>query len=86
MAKNTAIQVLKEVADSDWNNSTLLQSQELRVTLIKAYKTARKKSRFDKEQKRRFDSFYEDEAEEEEDEEDSESKEKKTQASSPCSG
>ena len=62
--KDAAIKVLKEVADSDWNNSTLLQSQEFRASLIKAYKTARKKSRFDKKQKRKFDSFYEDEGEE----------------------
>ena len=41
--KDAAIKVLKETADSDWNNSTLLQSQEFRVALIKAYKTARKK-------------------------------------------
>ena len=67
--KDAAIKVLKEAADSDWNNSTLLQSQEFRVSLIKAYKVARKKSRFDKKQKRKFDSFYEDEGEEEKDEE-----------------
>ena len=67
--RDAAIKVLKEAADSDWNNSTLLQSQEFRVSLIKAYKVARKKSRFDKKQKRKFDSFYEDEGAEEKDEE-----------------
>ena len=67
--KDVAIKILKEAADSDWNNSTLLQSQEFRVNLIKAYKAARKKSRFDKKQKRKYDLFYEDGEEEEKDEE-----------------
>ena len=62
------IEVLKEVANSDLNNSTLLDSLEFRLAIIKAYKVTRKKGKIDKKHKRKFDAFFDDEEQEKDNE------------------
>ena len=80
--KNT-IKVLRDVTESDWNNSALLESEEFRVAVVKAYKMVRKNRRLKNKMKRKWDEFEEENMNENEGEQPKSSKRRRYQHKLP---